>query len=348
MLSFLRVSLETALRALGILLYWARLHHAVIHAGRRRVRVLCYHACEAQEHDWIAGLGSNTPPTRLEAHLDYLRQHYTVVSLDQLEGGDHPDRAALITFDDGYRSVYSFAFPLLRARGLPATVYLVTRAVDNQALVWVNELNWFLRRHGAVARAPATERLGLPSAASVNAIIDAARDRFDPELVASLLGELRRRVGCEAEALAADASLYLTWDQVLEMAAGGITFGSHTATHPNLARLGESAQREEMRAARDALRAHGLPCTSLAYPFGDCSSASRRLAVQEGYRSVMEVGGGNQRLDPLRIGRVSPRSATHAAFFAELEVVAAVVAWLKGLRARWVESPHAWDHEPRV
>src|SRR5213078_60716 len=113
----------------GMLLYWLHLHPLVIWLARRRTRILLYHACEPTESDFIRDLESNTPPDR-------------VVPLDALERGAPGDRAVVITFDDGYASVYANAFPRLRRLGLPATVYLTTDVVDNRALIWINELNW--------------------------------------------------------------------------------------------------------------------------------------------------------------------------------------------------------------
>lgn len=70
------------------------------------------------------------------AHLDWLRaQGYTPVSVQQLlDARQHrrplPDKAVLLTFDDGLRSVYTHVFPLLRAYGYPALVAPVTSWVD--------------------------------------------------------------------------------------------------------------------------------------------------------------------------------------------------------------------------
>ena len=45
-----------------------------------------------------------------------------------------PDRAMSITFDDGYRSVYEKALPVLREYGMTATVFLTTGGGENQGL----------------------------------------------------------------------------------------------------------------------------------------------------------------------------------------------------------------------
>jgi len=57
--------------------------------------------------------------------LDFLRQHYNVVTLADLAAAKNglkalPDRAALITFDDGWRDTLQYAQPALLQRRLPA------------------------------------------------------------------------------------------------------------------------------------------------------------------------------------------------------------------------------------
>ncbi|AWV07609.1 hemin storage protein [Lysobacter maris] len=70
------------------------------------------------------------------AHLDWLAGHgYRPVSLgDVIAAADGtrplPEKAVLLTFDDGLRSVYTHAFPLLRAYGYPALVAVVTDWID--------------------------------------------------------------------------------------------------------------------------------------------------------------------------------------------------------------------------
>lgn len=69
---------------------------------------------------------------RLAEQFDWLeRNGWTPVSIDQIiaahEGrGTLPDKAVLLTFDDGLASMYTHVFPLLRAYGYPAVAAVVT------------------------------------------------------------------------------------------------------------------------------------------------------------------------------------------------------------------------------
>src|SRR5262249_34033637 len=51
-----------------------------------------------------------------------------------------PERAACITFDDGFRNVLTTACPILRRHQLPATVFLVTGAMGTGQPAWTDRL----------------------------------------------------------------------------------------------------------------------------------------------------------------------------------------------------------------
>ncbi len=69
---------------------------------------------------------TSVTPQRFAAHLAYLKRHdYQVVPLSRIisavtSGTPLPARAVAITFDDGYRSVYEHAAPLLHATATPS------------------------------------------------------------------------------------------------------------------------------------------------------------------------------------------------------------------------------------
>jgi peptidoglycan/xylan/chitin deacetylase (PgdA/CDA1 family) len=320
--------LVAALRRFGTVLYWCRLHGAVMWLSRHNPKVLLYHACEPAESAATRGLASNTPPERFAADLDFLQRYYTVVPLSALEGGSAPERAVVLTFDDGYRSVFQHAYPLLRERGLSATVYLVSDVVGTGALVWVNELNYLLRTRAEVTQPLVARALGRDAEERPEALLDLARALYNAERIGALLAEIRAVTG----PLPVDLPrLYLNWDEIGEMRAHGITFGNHTANHPNLARLDRVGQRDAMVRARDDLSARiGAP-TSLAYPFGDHDDVSRTLAVETGHVSIMEVGGVNAPLDLIRVARTPVAARSDAELFAEIEVITPVKGWLRRL-----------------
>ncbi|WP_025270744.1 polysaccharide deacetylase family protein [Hippea sp. KM1] len=87
-------------------------------------------------------IGDNrTPSTNVSKQLfirqmEYLKQNnYTVMPLRELvylikEGKKLSQRCVVLTFDDGYRSVYENAFPTLKKLHFAATVFLPTEAIE--------------------------------------------------------------------------------------------------------------------------------------------------------------------------------------------------------------------------
>lgn len=80
---------------------------------------------------------------RFVAHLDALqRQGYEFLPLETvglfLEGRYvPPPKAVILTFDDGYESFYEEVYPILRERGIPAAVFIITGDVGRgRRLTW--------------------------------------------------------------------------------------------------------------------------------------------------------------------------------------------------------------------
>jgi peptidoglycan/xylan/chitin deacetylase (PgdA/CDA1 family) len=73
-------------------------------------------------------------PQRFAHHLDFLaRRGYRTLTLSQaLALEAKGQKAVVITFDDGYLDFYEQAWPLLKARGQIATVFLVTGSLGGE------------------------------------------------------------------------------------------------------------------------------------------------------------------------------------------------------------------------
>ena len=77
---------------------------------------------------------------------------------------------------------------------------------------------------------------------------------------------------------------HLAWRDIERAHARGISFASHTATHPRLTWLSDAAVRREFVRSRAALeRALGHPCEAVSYPFGAAGEREFALARDAGY-----------------------------------------------------------------
>ena len=105
--------------------------------GYQTVPILCYHRFGTKTSKL------NVTPAAFEQQMEWLaRNGYTVVTLARLarflEGKEAlPAKSVAITIDDGYRSSYEIAYPILRKYGFPATVFLYTDFVGaSDAMTW--------------------------------------------------------------------------------------------------------------------------------------------------------------------------------------------------------------------
>lgn len=65
------------------------------------------------------------------------------------------------------------------------------------------------------------------------------------------------------------AQALLSWAHIEEMAGHGIEFGSHTATHPDLARVSRDKAEQELRESKQAIEDRlGRKVETFAYPYG--------------------------------------------------------------------------------
>lgn len=100
-------------------------------------RVLCYH--DVQEDVRVIPDPFAVDTAQLVAQFAWLKENgFHVISVDDVIAAREakralPDKAVLLTFDDGYRSVYTRVFPLLKLFNYPAVIALSGHWLDAPA-----------------------------------------------------------------------------------------------------------------------------------------------------------------------------------------------------------------------
>lgn len=101
---------------------------------------------------------------------------------------------------------------------------------------------------------------------------------------------------------------YVTWDQLREMAAAGITIGSHSIAHEYLPDLPSDRIAHEISDSRRILEQRlGMPVRHFSYPVGGFNDDIKRLVRQAGYVSAVTTNRGFDRYnkDLYEINRVT-------------------------------------------
>ncbi|PIE71885.1 MAG: hypothetical protein CSA22_00570 [Deltaproteobacteria bacterium] len=130
---------ETFPAAMPVILPQTPLSPSGIRADRiQTVPVLVYHRFAAAGNDTYI-----VNAEQFKAQMRYLKdQQYHVVSLDEFAGflnGDNPlpEKSVMLTFDDGWASIYAYAYPVMRAFGFPGVLFVYTDFIGGgKAMTW--------------------------------------------------------------------------------------------------------------------------------------------------------------------------------------------------------------------
>lgn len=266
-------------------------------ARRPGLLVLTYHRIGDPAGQPYYGPVSSATAEALGAELLALRQTHRVVSAEDVAAmagaGFRVDApSALVTFDDGYRDNFEAALPVLKAAGVPAVFFLPTDFLQAPRLPWWDHVAYVIHNTAApLLRLDWPEPIAVdlrqtPRAEAVARVVRLYLDHHvsdEPRFRA----ELEDRAGVVVDRAGVGRDLFLTWDQARALVAAGMSIGSHSVTHRDLARLPEDEQLAELVESRRVLQAEvGRAVTTLAYPYGwpgAFDEVTRRLAREAGY-----------------------------------------------------------------
>jgi peptidoglycan/xylan/chitin deacetylase (PgdA/CDA1 family) len=245
-------------------------------------------------------------------------------AIDRWARGRLPQRAACITFDDGYADNCTIALPILRRHGLTAMFYVATGFLD-RGRMWNDTVIEGIRRtsHAMLDLRPLqVDGLGvldLGSLALRRSAIDSILHSIKHKRPDERLALADAIAGRAAAALPDD--LMMRSEQVRELRRGGMLVGAHTVSHPILATLSPDEARREIGDSRRTLESIiDGPVRHFAYPNGkpgaDYNADSVRFVRELGFESAVSTAWGAARRDSDRfqLPRFSPWDRTKTAF----------------------------------
>ncbi len=279
--------------------------------------ILMYHHVKESDAQDAQGVTRN----RLNEQMEYLKKHFCICSLDEIVSPRQKKQpisrnALALTFDDGFEDFYTQAYPVLKKHKVPATVYLVSHAVEHQVPIWTERLESIVKLsknaefelHLSGTRRSfsiQTEDERQEALIQIKSYLKKVSDGERQKAMAQLDGAYALQEGD-----ASGNSRMLNWSQVREMKSYGITFGAHTMTHPILTRLPEQDAMREIRGSKEHIEKRlSEPVLDFCYPNGEASDFNERIKriVQDaGFRSAAtSIWGQNGRdQDPYELKRV--------------------------------------------
>lgn len=236
---------------------------------RRSAVVLMYHGFTDRPSDGVVNYqGNRLQQKTFRRQLAFLKENRALVTMRQvavaLSGGPAlPDYATALTIDDGYESVYTLGFPVLREAKVPSTLFIATQFVDERVPLWPDRLEHAFA--GAPGAAAARRERLKELQGRAKSMLPGEREA----LITPLEKELSRKLVLDAAA--PENYRPLTWAQTKEMADSGLMeIGSHTHTHTITTLHDAKGLREELALSKSIVEKNvGHPCDLFCYPNGD-------------------------------------------------------------------------------
>lgn len=105
--------------------------------------ILVYHSVEPKNNKRETKMQKHYHiyPEKFRSQMQYLKDNgYVPIPMKMYlryltHGGEIPNKSVVITFDDGWKNQYEYAFPILKEFGYTATFYIVSGAVGTHSYV---------------------------------------------------------------------------------------------------------------------------------------------------------------------------------------------------------------------
>jgi peptidoglycan/xylan/chitin deacetylase (PgdA/CDA1 family) len=104
----------------------------------KSISILSYHHLLKNEENPFPNNDSVLSVENFQEQMKYLHdKNFNAITLDELEKflrGEIklPQNSIVITFDDGYKSNYIYAYPVLKEYGFKASIFMITKLITNE------------------------------------------------------------------------------------------------------------------------------------------------------------------------------------------------------------------------
>lgn len=217
------------------------------YAFPKQIRILFYHSIDN------SGSVISTSIETFERQMAYLKKrgYHTISLSDYINNIYHKytqhKNLVLITFDDGFKSTYLHAFPVLKKYGFIATIFLTTDYINGLA-------NWVRR--------------------DINFIEDRL---FNSSISKRKLQKIKE----------ISSFPLLTWGEIEQMSDYGMEFGSHTASHLWLVgTTPEEARKDILKSMATIEERLNKPANFFSYPYCGYTPETKEIVRELGFRAA--------------------------------------------------------------
>jgi hypothetical protein len=249
--------------------------------------------------------------------LDFFEENFNIITMEEvteavLKGRKLPEKALLLTFDDGYIDNYTVALPLLLERGLQGSFFVPAKPLVDGGLLEVNKIHFTLAKgdeknivrdildYSLKIKEKLREKLNIADRDISEELykryaVSNGRDTVDTSFIKKMLQEVLpaenrteiidilfdKYVEVSEEVLANE--LYVNKTQLKVMKKLGMFIGLHGYEHNHLALLTEEEQKKDLEKSLSVMREFiDEDAWVMNYPYGSYNETTLRLIKSRG------------------------------------------------------------------
>jgi peptidoglycan/xylan/chitin deacetylase (PgdA/CDA1 family) len=235
---------------------------------------------DRQQHQIRNYTRKHLPAAEFRTMLEAVGRVGRAMSMDEVvrvchSGEPFPKGAFAITFDDGFENNLTVARPILNQLGIPATVYVTSRFIDENGMSWIDRIEYAMEvvSTGVLKFPWSMKAFSFATAAEKIAILGDIRThvKSTPDLdVDAFVSETFRQLGLEEiRSSREQLDQKMSWGQVRDWCADGFLVGGHSHTHAILSFLSSSQLEREIDVSLDMIgEKAGIVTPHYSYPEG--------------------------------------------------------------------------------
>lgn len=234
-----------------------------------------YHIVYPSTRPHIRYLYRYFTPEEFNKQIDYFLKHWQPISYEELiklhqNGNLNKSKVFHLTFDDGLYECYDVIAPILYKKGVPATFFVHSQALENPAFCFyrfkISLLIWHVRKNGLSQKVKILLKkhydIQLQSIKHLLKTVDHKNIH--------VIDFLWKETSFDYDKYLSDRPIYMSMNEINKLMENGFQIGSHSLNHIRFSTLSFEDQWREFE--EDKLKVEkllGMKNIPFAFPFGD-------------------------------------------------------------------------------
>lgn len=224
---------------ISFLLYYSGISFFILKLFLKKgLYIFNYHCFNTFTNDYwkFGSIFSSNYEDNFERQIIFFNKYLKKIENFNLKDNTYKNPIYFLTFDDGYKDNFNVAFPILKKYSIPTIFFITTSVVGSDSLLWHDRVKQYYENK---------ERKNIMSSISLKRKCKKRLNELKQMKNDEFISNLNKIMKFQSNGL----RMMMNWSELKQSYKQGIMIGSHTHTHPILAKLDFNQQKEEIESS---------------------------------------------------------------------------------------------------